>query len=319
MRLTLLLLPGLLACGASSPAPIAPSPVASTAAEPAAEALPDAWPIVLHRRDHVGERYRMTRVATEHRRSVLRVGGHIAREDELRRQVRLEGEVRVVAVNGAGKPTAREITIGEAVLSEGGRTRELLPQGATLRASAGPRGESGPIEWVGGQLSEDDVEALRLVINTAARPVTDDDVFGTDQPQPIGASWPIDAAVAARDLSKIRALTVGPDGVSGSVSLLGVAEERGQRCLEISAELRADGFSLGDLPEGSQIERSSVVATLRGLLPTDPAVRRLRGQQTMRMELVLRMNMDGQEGVMETTNARASESIYYPITAGQSL
>lgn len=306
--LSLLLLAG---CGS----PAAPSDDArATSAETTGGARGDAdlHEIQLSRPSAPGDTYRMHTVHTRSTQQVVTVSGQVVQRQDEEQVLDLTARVQVREVNARGAAMLRDYEVERLVVRDASGERELLPAGSVIRVTRVPRGEGeGSIELVGGELSEADTELLDMIFSTSISPVGDDGVFGTDQPRRVGERWPIDAAVAARDLNKMPELEVAEDQVSGHTTLEAIEEVNGVECQRIRAELRAEGFAMSGMPEGSTVEHADMTARMSGAFPTDPSLGRLQEEEALEMNMRMRIpDETGREARLEMRFQRHETSEY---------
>ncbi len=297
----------LAACGSPSPAEPAPAGPTSGAEETSAETEEGLYPIRLSRSAQVGDRYREH---TVHARRMVRsvsVPGRQAEQSEDVAEVEILARVLVRAVNTQGKPTEMDYEIERCVRRDPSGEHEVVPAGSVVRLTRMPRSEGeGSIELVGGALSDGQHDSLDMVMSTTVSPNTDDMVFGSEAPRRVGESWPIDGALAAQDLNKMPEFEIGRDQVTGQTTLVAAEDVEGVPCLRLRAEMRAQGFSMTGLPEGSATERAELTATMTGDLPTDTAMGTLAEVEEMQMRLRLRVP-GGATIDLEVADREASE------------
>lgn len=299
MRYHLLATLLLVACGSAAPqaAPATSSP---------AEA--DTYPILLSRRSQAGESYGEHTVHVQRQVRVVSVNGAVAQEMVEESTLELRSRVRVREVNELGQPTLLDHEITELVVRDqehGERT--IVPPGSVLRVTRQPRSEGeGSIELVGGQLDEADAETIDILFSTTISAVGDDGVFGTDERRRPGETWSIDAATAAQDLSKMPQLDLAEDQVSGQTTFERIEDVGGLPCMRIRAEMRAEGFAMAGMPEGTTIEHTELAATMTGAFPVDPGVERLEESEHLDMHMRMRL-ANGAVLDMRFDNTQTSE------------
>ncbi len=147
----------------------------------------------------------------------------------------------------------------------------------------------GALTLQGGELTPDQRARLELVTNVHLSRRTDDDVFGTDEPQSVGESWPIHAEVAAEDLSRIPMMTFTPEQLSGETTLVELAEVDGVPCQLLRSSMDGQGFELTNLPPGSTLRSADLEMRRAGAFPLDTSRQPLRSRTEMAMRMVIQL------------------------------
>jgi hypothetical protein len=276
--------------GGHAPAPVDPAPGGSAAA-PSDDTR--RFVIRFSRPSVVGDR---TEVVLERSEGVVRrrvVDGRTEQET-LERHVSLEAVHTVLSVEPQGRPLRSRYDVARAVVRTPEGERTLVEPGRALVVSRG-LGEDGTLELEGGgDLAPDIVEALDMVLSRRVSPETDDEVFGTREPQLPGASWPIDARVAALGLSR-DGLRMEPADLDGEARLIGIERVEGVECARLSVELVSRRFASDALPPELELRDSVMRARFEGLYPTDPALPPLADSQEITV---------GFEGVVSLPDGR---------------
>jgi hypothetical protein len=168
--------------------------------------------------------------------------------------------------------------IERCVHRSGDDERTLLPPGAVVLVTRTYRDE-GPssVELEGGTLSDEDREALGLA-TPLSRQSADAD-FGTDEPQPVGGSWP-----ASEGACRINGADAPDCQTRGTVTVASREQVGDVVALWIEADVRGDGTTtLGDDGEVPAAFTTNIRA--RHLLPVDVALEELRSEDVIDMEL----------------------------------
>jgi len=297
-----------LGCGGAEDSPSSNANANSNAGGSDAE----AYAIVLHRPRHAGDSFTATYRAESHTRNLLTVNGEATQDDRVHLAIELVADVTIEAVNAAGKVTSSQYTVRSC--TTGGESPEpLLPAGSVLTVTAAESSEDGSIVLQGGQLTEDQLARLDLVINTHVSTRNDDDVFGSQEPRTVGSTWPIHGEVAAADLSRAATLSITPEQISGSSTFVGLETIDGVPCQGVEAGMTAEGFTVGGLPAGSVTQGATLEMRMVGAFPLDTARQRLRSGQEMAMRLVVQLPApEGTVALMTVANLRASTTQIHP-------
>jgi hypothetical protein len=262
--------------------------------------------------DAVGQKYSITSNASVVEQLSAIQGGRVLQTQSMQYQVSFEARAEVLAVDIKEQAYKVAYTVTKFTKTERGITTDVFKPG-TVILTDGSQENDKQIGIKDGAIGNDARETAGLVLPTH-RPnsVSDDDVFGTKEMKTIGDNWPINAAAAAEDLKKANILSAAT--LAGAVSLVSKGTVDGKECLNLSAELNADGIVVNNGPPGFVPETGSMRATLRGCLPIDPAVRSRKEDA----ELVGRFRVKGSAGTpndgisLEVTSTRKTETLIIP-------
>lgn len=279
--LTLVVIVGAVACTSTvvvqPPTPTAPPPTANapapapseSSAPPPVLATPSGpFNIRFHRPDQVGQTIRIKRATRDRQTKNTRMGQQVVKQDIVHREVEFEADYTPLALDGTGNQIRAQYVVHRCVATVNQSSRPLVTPGATVVVQrADP-----PIVTVNGQpMSADDVELLDLVISTdPPRPMPDDAIFGTPTPQPVGATWPINAQNAAADLRE-SGMIIDPSNLQGQVRLANVRPCSAGHCLAVVAEMQATGIQMPELPNGAVVTSGVLNTHMEGFLPVNPS------------------------------------------------
>ncbi|MFC1609582.1 TonB family protein [Myxococcota bacterium] len=166
-----------------------------------------------------------------------------------------------------------------------------------------------------GKLAPEVEQVLDMILPTEEVTKTDDDVFGIGTPQPVGAHWPIDAAVAAEDLQK-AGFDIGPKQLAGHTKLVGVKMIENVECMEVQAQMSASDLSPPGIPKDATTEKGEVHASFSAIFPLDPGKNRVRDTTTMTGEFVIIQIVDGQPVRTELVMSQEKQSTYSEVVDG---
>lgn len=308
MRSTLAITALLLSACGGAPAPAPASGGSSTAtATPA-----DGQLVVLHRDLHVGDTFGISMDGATRTRTVVTVDGQQVSGEEKQFAVHMVADVVIQEVNARGKATRSQYTMTE-LTTGGDDPQEILPAGSVVIVTAVEGAGRGTITLVGGELTEEQNEQLELVMTTHLFEHGDDDVFGSTEPHEIGDSWPVNAEIAAHDLSQIPNMTFAAANISGSTTLAGVEDVDGVPCQIVQAAIVARDFELGDLPPGSVVQRGGIEMRMAAALPVEGSGQRLRSEEAMAMQMVVQIpTEDGRTALMTVDNRNMKSTVIRP-------
>jgi hypothetical protein len=248
-------------------------------------ALPNApsgatYAIHMHRADRLGERVRVVVDATEEKRTAMfhELDRVIDQKDTKR--VHIDAVAKVLAVGP--KDEASEIAYDvESLTVDGKRIFH-----GKLDVTRARKEDDAIIVDQTGRVSTEVHDALKAVLSLRSGGPTDDEIFGTSKPQPVGGRWPIDNRLAQDDLFGDTSVVAS---VTGDVTLASVKKVGSVDCLELRSELELTGFELPNLPSGATIESGVMNAELSMVLPVDERGKRLEDHMSYRMRMKLKI------------------------------
>jgi hypothetical protein len=267
------------------------------------------YPIRISSRDAVGQKTSITSSASVVEQMSMSQGGRVVQTQAMQYQVSFEGRAEVLAVDMKERAYRVAYTVDKFTKTENGITTDVFKPG-TVIVTDGSQERDKQIAVRNGSIDNDARETAGLVL--PAHPpdsVGDDDVFGTKEPKGIGDKWPINSVAAAEDLK--RSGIASASTLTGTVSVESKGTVDGKECLNLAAELNADGIVVNNGPPGFVPETGNMRATFRGCIPTDPAVTSRKEEA----ELVGRFRVRGSAGTrgegisLEVTSTRKTESL----------
>ncbi|HEY1955181.1 MAG TPA: hypothetical protein VGH28_06200 [Polyangiaceae bacterium] len=258
------------ACRRTPLVTIAPATTTAAATTVTAAAV-KTYAIRLKRPSHVGDTARIAVDAEHDEHTTARVAG-TSKEKQKKTVAHIEGTSKVMALQADGAtPLRDEVTVGEFwSMVDGGAKTTLASPGARVDVLRAATKRDARVTVDGRAASQKVLDAIAdLTTLTLRKGATDDEVFGTSVPQPVGGEWPINAEAAARDF-RARDIALAPGGVTGSTKLVAVRAVHGVDCLEIDNHATLAGIdSLGDLPPGSTVKNGRIDVHLHEMLPID--------------------------------------------------
>lgn len=299
-RRVLLLTLVLTACGGSGAAVTAPT----AAGDPLAGAAgAKTYPIHLTRPSHAGERWHV--IAEDTTDKTVTQDGTVM--DEKHRVLHLDGVYTVVAVNDHGRPTRDHYDVKE-LTADG---QPLASSGVGIDVTRARREEDAVVLVGGAPASAEVLDAIRTLFTVKTGGATDDEVFGTQQPQAVGAHWAVDTRLAHDDL--LQDAGIEATTVTGDVWLAGLTRTDDFDCLDVRAKLALDGIALPNLPKGSIIDLGHADVDMEATLPFDARLVRATEALTMTMKVRLRVpTPQGREAALSVTMTSKRTAHYSP-------
>lgn len=287
-------------CAATQPPPAEPAPPA----EP-------GYAIQLHRRSAIGDVRKRETTMTSSRSVTVKSEESLLQQQLREIRIAFVATEKVLDIDEQGIATKNEYVVEEAFAESQAERIDLLPAGAVLIVT---RGVSAPFALEGGSLTPEVEESLALLFATSRPTRTDDEVFGSDAPQPVGGTWPIRAEVAARDITE-TGLAIGTPAITGEVELTAVENVGSIECLKISAHMQADGLTPPGLRSGDTVERAHLEASFVGSFPTDAARHRLTDASEMSAELTVLRTVESRPVRTEMLIKRSQKNTYSEVAS----
>jgi hypothetical protein len=271
--LALLLAMGATGCGAAASA--APSTVA-VPAPPAAK----TYAVRFDRPSHVGDRTHLVTNRREDTTTKISRDGAVVSDKREQHSVHYDAVTTVIAVDTQSRPVRVRYDV-----------KELTSDGRRLQASVieiTRRGKEKDAEILvdGSPASDDARKVLASLLKLGNAGVSDDDVFGSKSPQPVGGRWAIDGSRAIASLAE-DGLDVR--SIKGEVWLDGTTRVDGAECLAVRAALDLDGMDVPGMPEGSVTEESHATADLRTSLTIEGRLGRAEDRMSTAMTFRVRV------------------------------
>jgi hypothetical protein len=247
-------------------------------------AAPGAFTVRMHRASTVGQRARLTVEGEKQQTTRISANGRPPTERAENLRVHFRAVERVLTVSPRGKALATQYTVERLESDDAAGAHVLLRPGQVVTVVRGERGPEAVVTVAGRPVERPVREALAVVISLSVAGATDDEVFGTAEPQAVGASWPIHAEVAEADLARAAHIT---STLTGQTRINGTATVQRTPCLDLSAEMRGTITAMSDLPPRSTVRSGALHVTLQGMFPVAPAVPVLTSMMAMTMDVVV--------------------------------
>ena len=125
----------------------------------------------------------------------------------------------------------------------------------------------------------------------------DDETFGTDKPQAVGATWPINSDHAAKALST-GGMTVAPEAIKGENMLVRKKNIDGKPMLEIKSTLDSEGIKM-TIPGVGEATGGKLSGEIVAVVPVD--VKEPLVSKTQKMHLEMNANLPNAMGTVAIT------------------
>lgn len=232
-----------------------------------------AFPIKLHRPDHKGAKFDITIAGAVRQQTRMKQGDEASEPSDHLFGVELKGVVEINEVDGKGNATRATYTIERCVKVVENKDEVIVAKGGVVVAEAGERDTTFSLKE--GGLTEEQKNALEVVASLPRKDSpTADDLFGTKEPQKIGASWPVNVEVLSKD-AKTFGMDFDESKSKGTVRLVGIEEHDGIDFLKFAAQTNVGAYTMEipkdwNLPPGMAFKSGTIEMTFDGLLPVDP-------------------------------------------------
>lgn len=296
----LLLFLVLTACGGGSTSVTAPT----AGADPLAGAAgAKTYAIHLTRPSHAGERWHV--VADDTTDKTVTQDGTVVQEKH--RVLHLDGVYTAVAVDDRGRPLRDHYDVKE-LTADG---QPLASAGVGIDVTRAGREEDAVVLVGGAPATAEVMDAIRTLLTVRSGGATDDEVFGTEQPQAVGAHWAVDTRLAHDDL--LQDAGIDATTVTGDVWLAGLTRANDIDCLDVRAKLALDGLALPNLPKGSVVDLGHADVDMEATLPFD--ARPVRATEALTMSMKVRVRVptpEGREATLSVTMTSKRTARYSP-------
>jgi hypothetical protein len=249
------------------------------------------YPIHLHPHAHVGDRVQVVFDEVEDNGTIMRLassGQEISNEHKTKRS-HIEGVMTTVALDARqdelrGTLDVKALTVDDVVLLQNKRvdvTKARKADDAILTVNGAP-------------VSPELRTALKDLLELRVGGPTDDDIFGTTQPQLVGAHWPLNGELARADLAEDQSADVASTTISGETTFAGIKHVGNVDALEMKAEMHLDGIKFPLAQPGATCDPGQAKAIMTKLVPVDEN----RGvlEQHMAFDVTMRIHVPTNTG-----------------------
>jgi hypothetical protein len=242
-----------------------------------ARAADTTYEVKLNRPVKVGEKFAVSQRAALERAMRVTPAGGVAQLHSEKLEAALDAAMEVQAVEDDGSAKSMHLTVKKLTLARDGEEAvEALKPGSEIDVAIGEKEVAFAMK--DGQLSQVARTALETVYHPHTTKKTDDDLFGTTQRQPVGASWAMNTKLIAEQMPGMK---MDPAKTSGSAKLVGVKETSGVQMLEVNAAFDSKDAALKGLP-GAVKE-----STIRGEFETEVPVDTSDPSRTSQIKMVV--------------------------------
>jgi hypothetical protein len=227
------------------------------------------FPIQLGRTFQVGQKLHVRCDGLQDRVATTLKDGAPAQMDDHTVSVVFDAVCEVRRIDQNGQPDLVSFTVTRCVMDRGSALETIAPGGATLVVTTSGDGKA-EFTIDGNPVTDpDQVTALQMV---AVLPVAtgDDAIFGSTTERRVGDGWSINVDAALNNLAAQGNPNVTRGDISGTSTLVGVTNERGQKCLIIQHDIRTENLMPADLPADCIVKATTMTTSVEGIYPIDP-------------------------------------------------
>jgi hypothetical protein len=295
----------LFACGSEATT----APGASTTSPGAAP----QYKIVINRPLAAGARFRVQVEARQQiEGAVSSTTSDVSTVDDIDRNVQLSlaGIVTVREVDQDGRASSALLDVESFTASP--NNVALVPAGTRIDFL---RGEGDYTVMVNGSPRPDLLKRLRLAF-PLTRPGSPlgDALFGTSQPKQVGETWSFSKSVVAKSMLE-DGYKVRETDLTGDTRLSGTSSVGGVECIELAAKMHAEGATVAENWGVQSTRAGSLDATIKMVLPTNPALPLAMEEATSRGEFKAQAQDDSSSAHAALTLTRYRKALYTQLPA----
>lgn len=266
---------------------------------PTTRAANQTYAVHFERPSRVGDRSRLVTDHTSDMVTKISREGAVVSEKHDHRAVHYDAVSTVVAVDAKGRVTSVRYDVRE--LTSDGRRLEA----SVIQVTRHAKEKDADIVADGSPASEEVRKALSFLFKLGLAGATDEEVFGPKAPQPIGAHWRIDGALA---LGSFKEDGLDISSVTGDVWLDGTTRIDGAECLAVRVKLTIGGIQVPEAPPGSETEEGHAESEIRVALPVDQGGSVARAEEHQSMTMSVRVRVPARDGVVTLLSVESNES-----------
>ncbi len=263
----------------------------------------EQYEVRLMRPAKAGDAYRMQAACRQSERMKLIRDGQEVKTMNVEFSLEFEAGVKILEVDKTGDITKFSLSVANFVKTQGEAKRRLIPKESLITGSVTDAGYG--FEVNGKPVDSETHDALLAVIQLGkGGRWSDDEIYESKEPQKVGNSWEINAAVAARNLAKTGVKAQAED-ITGTATLKEITEIEGTPCLKVRGEMFIKRMSAPFIPD-FKVETAEMHMAYTATFPVDINKGRLLESQEMRMTLSTRGKPDasGRESIFQSAAER---------------
>jgi hypothetical protein len=245
-----------------------------------------AYPVHLHRHAHVGDRVHVVFDAFEDNSTIMHLessGNEISNEHKTKHS-HLEGVMTTVALDA--RQDDLHDTLDVTTLSV---DNDVLLQNKRVDVTKARKTDDAILTVDGAAVSPDLRKVLQDLLALRIGGPTDDEIFGTTQPQLVGAHWPLNGELARADLAEDQGADVASTTISGETTFAGIKHVGNLDALEMKAEMHIEGMKIPLPQPGATSEPGQAKALMTKLLPVDENRGVVESHMTFEMTVRIRV------------------------------
>ena len=237
-------------------------------------------------------------------------GGQEVKTKNVEFSLEFEAGVRILEVNRIGEVTKCSLSVTNFIKTQGEVKKTLIPKESLIMGSVTDAGYF--FEVKGNTVGSEIHEALLTVIQFGkGGRWSDDEIYDSKEPQKIGNSWNINAAMASRNLAK-AGIKAQVEDITGTATLKEVMEIDRTPCLKVCGEMSIRRMSAPFTPD-FKVETAEMHMAYTAIFPVDINKGRLLESQEMRMNLSMRGKPDA-SGIEVIFQSNAERTLNTKLT-----
>ena len=279
------------ACGGGGGSTAGGTTPSATSTEASQPNMTKTYPIHLHPHAHVGDRVQVVFDAFEDNGTIMHLassGQEISSEHKTKRS-HLEGVMTTVALDARQDDLHDTLEVKTLTIDD-----RVILQNKRVDVTKARKADDAILMVDGAPATPELRKALKDLLDLRVGGPTDDEIFGTTQPQLAGAHWPLNGELARADLAEDQGADVTSTTISGETTFVGIKHVGNLDALEMKAEMHIDGIKVPLPQPGATSEPGQAKATMTKLVPVDEN----RGvlESHMAFEMTMRIHVPTKTG-----------------------
>ena len=279
-----------------------------------APALADdpAWEIHLDRPAVAGQRYSLSAIGSQDRRTEIISPAQPAEITTEHLGITYAAIHRIKSIDASGRPTAVLIRIDRLTTNDGSGPIEQFPAGTLVTASA--NGDQTRYQLGREELDGTLADALNLAGAKlpSSHELSEDAVFLNYTPRRPGDRWTADPKRLAAAIAATTTFIIDPVTSTGEIRFDQPVTENGIPALATTTTFNIAPTALRDAPDQT-LTKSSLTTTTARIHPIDPALPLLKEELRTDMKIIRRAKSGPRPAGSEVTFKREVTRRYHPL------
>ncbi len=236
------------------------------AAAPTSIDTTKTYAIHLHRHGHVGDRVQIAFDDLEDNGTLMHLAstGQEISSEHKKRHTHVEGVMTTVTLDARQDELRATLDVKTLSLDN-----EVLFQNKRVDITKARKADDAILMVDGAPVSPELRKALKDVLDLRIGGPTDDEIFGTTQPQLVGAHWPVNGELARADLAQDQGADLASTKISGETTFASIKHVGNLDALEMKAEMHIEGITVTLPQPGATCEPGQANVVMTKLVPVD--------------------------------------------------